>query len=407
MHSHCLGGSYEVTCGEPNLNVNTGQTFKMKREFEHPNYNSRTTSHDYAVVCVDGSFRGIRPVSLADSEPREGQAVVVLGHGNTKTDGTSLPNMLQEVTVNAMSRSECKKSKGYVGGFLETYDDVDDSMICARANGKDACQGDSGGPCCIMSGDECELVGIVSWGIGCASRDFPGVYANVAQESAWIRKQVENFGDTIGNSSSGNSPSKPTPASNPTPTPKPPNPSPSKPTVSGNNKPNPSPVTPATFDFGGGSNGGGGGGGGGNWDKVFKEDFKAGKGEFKNMGQNARWMKVGKWREGVLRVQEKGAATTGAHDVTDYTTCKIETEFLFINMGNQDECCIQYVSDNDKSYRNAQCVSPAQGYGLKRWHDESISINVKNDDKIKVRIQSNTRSRKNDCLFDLVNLSCK
>jgi len=57
-------------------------------------------------------------------------------------------------------------------------------MICAgvTGGGKDACQGDSGGP--LVVGDK--LVGIVSWGVGCAEARYPGVYSNVATLRSFV-----------------------------------------------------------------------------------------------------------------------------------------------------------------------------------------------------------------------------
>lgn len=45
-------------------------------------------------------------------------------------------------------------------------------------------QGDSGGPLVLL--DSKVLVGIVSWGEGCARKEYPGVYANVQDFLGWI-----------------------------------------------------------------------------------------------------------------------------------------------------------------------------------------------------------------------------
>ena len=46
---------------------------------------------------------------------------------------------------------------------------ISEDMLCAGARGKDACIGDSGGPFTVKNaGNRHELVGVVSWGLGCA-----------------------------------------------------------------------------------------------------------------------------------------------------------------------------------------------------------------------------------------------
>ena len=44
------------------------------------------------------------------------------------------------------------------------------NMICAGGQDKDACQGDSGGPLVVNQDGLFVLVGVTSWGTGCAVR---------------------------------------------------------------------------------------------------------------------------------------------------------------------------------------------------------------------------------------------
>lgn len=60
---------------------------------------------------------------------------------------------------------------------------ITDRMLCTKYKDTDACQGDSGGPL-VADG---KLIGVVSWGEGCADPRYPGVYARVAIVRDWIR----------------------------------------------------------------------------------------------------------------------------------------------------------------------------------------------------------------------------
>lgn len=52
--------------------------------------------------------------------------------------------------------------------------------------------GDSGGPLSAISKEDGKprLVGIVSWGYGCAKPNYPGVYARVLAAREWTRENT-------------------------------------------------------------------------------------------------------------------------------------------------------------------------------------------------------------------------
>ena len=62
-------------------------------------------------------------------------------------------------------------------------------MLCAMDFGKDLCQGDSGGLLVLKSSQGAHVqVGVVSWGLGCAHKDFLVVYSRVSSAYDWIRE---------------------------------------------------------------------------------------------------------------------------------------------------------------------------------------------------------------------------
>jgi trypsin len=196
--AHCQGGSYNAVIGRHNLNSNSGESIPMDQEFPHPEYNDKVTDADWMLVKLKSSTTQNIPfikINYDGSKPSPGQEVTVMGWGDTTADDmtSELAERLMSVTVNAISNQECDDSEGSIGGWNENYhNQITENMLCAKDNGEDSCQGDSGGPLVILGNDPSQdvQVGVVSWGIGCASRDFPGVYARVSRVTDWIKTTV-------------------------------------------------------------------------------------------------------------------------------------------------------------------------------------------------------------------------
>ncbi|XP_047464925.1 serine protease 27-like [Mugil cephalus] len=115
----------------------------------------------------------------------------VTGWGNIREDvplqgiGT-----LQEVQVPIISQSSCQDM--YQTDPAEQVDILSD-MICAgyQEGGKDSCQGDSGGPLvCQMVNGTWVQAGVVSFGLGCAKQNKPGVYTRLTSYSSFIRSTI-------------------------------------------------------------------------------------------------------------------------------------------------------------------------------------------------------------------------
>jgi trypsin len=157
----------------------------------------RDINYDFALcklnepVFIDSKIK--LEINEDDSFPKVNDNLVVMGLGATKEGGDSA-NVLEDVTVPAMSNQKCNKSKFY-GGLIT------DIMLCAGfpKGKKDSCQGDSGGPLVKRKVNNDGTitdthVGVVSWGEGCARKNKPGVYARTSKRSQWIKDTSCNMG---------------------------------------------------------------------------------------------------------------------------------------------------------------------------------------------------------------------
>ena len=102
-------------------------------------------------------------------------------------EGGDTPSVLQEAQVPITTDAYC-------AGAYSDFDAT--TMVCAGypQGGVDTCQGDSGGPMFGGSGTGRRVVGVTSFGEGCARPGKPGVYARVGDTklNTWLKSQVPN-----------------------------------------------------------------------------------------------------------------------------------------------------------------------------------------------------------------------
>ncbi|KAL5274393.1 hypothetical protein ACFFRR_000871 [Megaselia abdita] len=183
--AHCVHGlsdddveKLSIVAGITKLSQTNGQRSFVEKYIIHESYKTLNNDFDVALLVLKTPFKyndKVRPVKLDRRLAAKGTEVIVTGWGTT-TEGGSIPDHLQEVVVEIIPNEECKNAYKIL---------LTSRMLCAgvEKGGKDACQGDSGGP---LVNTAHELLGIVSWGFGCAQEKKPGVYASVPAVWSWI-----------------------------------------------------------------------------------------------------------------------------------------------------------------------------------------------------------------------------
>ncbi|XP_047462183.1 transmembrane protease serine 2 [Mugil cephalus] len=194
--AHCFESynnprQWRVYYGNVRLSLMTNG-IKVDRIISHPNYNSKTSDSDIALLKLSSPLpfsSTAKPVCLPNagmSINSPGTRAWITGWGALFSSGPT-PPILNQASVTIYSRETCNAPNVLSGLVTET-------MICAGKldGGVDSCQGDSGGPLVVEVGNVWFLAGDTSWGIGCAERNKPGVYGNVIYFIDWIYEQMQN-----------------------------------------------------------------------------------------------------------------------------------------------------------------------------------------------------------------------
>ena len=171
----------DVVAGSPQWALG-GERLKVAEIHTNPQYDPSTMDHDFALLRLQSPQTMGQIVELADQSTQldDGAKTCVTGWGATFEGGPGSIDLLG-VEVPVVSNDVCNRPESYGG-------DITDNMMCAgrEEGGVDSCQGDSGGPLSTLLDGRTTLVGVVSWGEGCARRLKYGAYARVSTAAPWI-----------------------------------------------------------------------------------------------------------------------------------------------------------------------------------------------------------------------------
>ncbi|XP_052862909.1 venom serine protease-like [Anopheles cruzii] len=189
---HCMAGrSISATgllVGDHNLSTGTDTSYstllRVASVTNHPSYQANPSSNDISIVRTADQIvfnAGVGPVCLPFAQSTAtfaGSVVVATGWG-TLDFGSPASKVLQKVSLNVITQQSCQSQ---MPNILASH-------ICTYTPGRDTCQYDSGGPLYLTSGGYLYLVGVVNYGVGCATSK-PSVSARVTSYLSWIQSNT-------------------------------------------------------------------------------------------------------------------------------------------------------------------------------------------------------------------------
>lgn len=184
--AHCVVGvtAFAVLLGDNDVQLPNNDWYGVASVDVHAAYNPITNQNDVAMLRLDRAapyqpLRVIEPSETPIWAP--GTVARIVGWGAT-AEGGPPANLLQEADVRIVGDAPCQSAYELNAPPMDPG-----TMVCAAEPGRDTCQGDSGGPLMVRDSlGAWALVGITSWGQGCASPEFPGVYTRLGARVSTI-----------------------------------------------------------------------------------------------------------------------------------------------------------------------------------------------------------------------------
>ncbi|XP_077196671.1 acrosin-like isoform X2 [Paroedura picta] len=167
----------------------------IKNLVEHELYSRRRSLNDIALMELSAPVNCsdyIQPACLPDEDVDVSSLThcYVSGWGvMDMSKPTETADIMQEARVNLISLDICNSTEWYNGR-------IHYNNLCAgyEEGGIDSCQGDSGGPltCREARSERFWVVGVTSWGNGCAKVRKPGVYSSTQQFLDWVKGKTKD-----------------------------------------------------------------------------------------------------------------------------------------------------------------------------------------------------------------------
>jgi secreted trypsin-like serine protease len=152
-------------------------------------FQSVTKGRDWAVIKLNRAL-DLPTLRLSSGGADDTGVFTVMGWGTTGENEFVEQRYLRSAKVPLVGDTTCRAA------YAPDYKILPAEMLCAgnvHRGRVDTCQGDSGGPMVKRTSSSYVQVGIVSWGVGCARKEYPGVYTQVSHFAGDIRKAVEDM----------------------------------------------------------------------------------------------------------------------------------------------------------------------------------------------------------------------